>query len=316
MAAATGALAWPLAELSPLFGTAIVAALLGVAVAWALPGAASTLRPGASRTAKVMLQASIVVLGATMSPADLEIGWPVAVVVLGSAGTAIVVVLAARASFGVDRATSTLLAAGTSICGATAVATTASVLRARAEAVTSALATVLVGNLIAVLTFPAIGHLLGLSQESFGIWAATAVHDTASVLATASAFGPDAAEVAVVVKLARTLLLIPFVVVVAARTPRGADASGTGIARLLPPFIVAFVVAIALNAVGVIPTVVQPVLRTVASAGITVALAGFGLTADRASILAGGPRALALGGTAWVVVAITALGLQWVLGLT
>ena len=309
------AVAWPVSALSPLLGPAVVAAFLGVAVAWSLPSLAVVLRPGALRSAKLVLQVAIVLLGATLAPQQLAIGWSAAAVVLVAVVVALAAVALLHRPFAVDRETATLLAAGTSICGATAVAVTSGVIRARSAAVTAALATVLLLNLVGVLVFPVLGRALGMTQEAFGVWAATAVHDTSSVLAAATAYGPQAADVAVVVKLARTLLLIPFVLAVGVWFRRGEAAGSPGVRRLVPPFLVVFVAAVALNGVGVVPDVVQPGLRTAATAGIGVALAAFGLTADRASVQAAGPRAVAVGAGAWVAVSVAALVLIRVTGV-
>ncbi|MDR3418579.1 MAG: putative sulfate exporter family transporter [Nevskia sp.] len=111
--------------------------------------------------------------------------------------------------FKVDRDAGLLIAVGTAICGGSAIAAVAPVVRARANQVSVALATVFLLNAVALLVFPPVGHALGLSQDSFGLWAALAIHDTSSVVGAGLAYGPRALEVATTVKLARALWIVP-----------------------------------------------------------------------------------------------------------
>jgi hypothetical protein len=106
----------------------------------------------------------------------------------------------------------TLIGVGTAICGASAIAAVTPTIRAKNPDTTYAISTIFLLNVLAVLVFPPIGHALGLSQEAFGLFAGTAVNDTSSVVAAAASYGPAAADHAVVVKLVRTLMIIPVVI--------------------------------------------------------------------------------------------------------
>jgi uncharacterized integral membrane protein (TIGR00698 family) len=110
----------------------------------------------------------------------------------------------------VDREAGLLISIGTAICGGSAIAAAAPVLRARPHQVSVALATVFLLNAVALVVFPPIGHLAHLGQESFGLWAALAIHDTSSVVGAGLAYGPRALEVATTVKLARALWIVPM----------------------------------------------------------------------------------------------------------
>ncbi len=105
--------------------------------------------------------------------------------------------------------TGTLIAVGTAICGGSAIAAVAPVIEAKAHEVTVALGTVFMLNAAALILFPPVGHLLGLSQSQFGLWAALAIHDTSSVVGATLQYGPEAVGIGTTVKLARALWIMP-----------------------------------------------------------------------------------------------------------
>jgi uncharacterized integral membrane protein (TIGR00698 family) len=143
---------------------------------------------------------------------------------------------------GVERDLSTLVTAGTSICGGSAVAALGPAIGASREAMSVALATVFVLNAVALYVFPPIGHMLDLSQHQFGVWAALAIHDTSSVVGAAASYGPLALEEATILKLARALWIIPLVLL-APRMRRHTSPRGARRPVLLPWFIGFFVLA-------------------------------------------------------------------------
>ena len=109
----------------------------------------------------------------------------------------------------VDSKISTLIAAGTAICGGSAIAALAPVIKARNFQISFSLIVVFILNALALLLFPMIGHFFHLSQEAFGYWAAIAIHDTSSVVGAGASYGPKALEIATTVKLTRALWIIP-----------------------------------------------------------------------------------------------------------
>ncbi|MCE9686174.1 putative sulfate exporter family transporter [Shewanella sp. AS16] len=108
-----------------------------------------------------------------------------------------------------DIKTGHLIACGTAICGGSAIAAVAPAVEARSEQTALALACVFILNSVALFVFPAIGHLLQLSQYEFGVWSAIAIHDTSSVVGAASAYGDEALTTATTIKLARALWIVP-----------------------------------------------------------------------------------------------------------
>jgi uncharacterized integral membrane protein (TIGR00698 family) len=225
-------------------------------------------------------------------------------------------VLARR--LGIGRDVGTLIGVGTAICGASAIAAVSPVIRAKSSAIAYAVSTIFLFNVAAVLIFPPLGHLLGLSQHSFGLFAGTAVNDTSSVVATASTYGPDAANYAVVVKLTRTLFIIPICLGLAALGRRGTtpatDAPRPSALRLIPWFLVGFLVAAAANSAGLVPAAAHGGLQQTALFLTTVALAGIGMSTNVGAIRTAGLRPVLLGLILWIAVSATSLGLQAVTG--
>ncbi len=144
------------------------------------------------------------------------------------------------------------------------------------------MAVIFVYNVLAALLFPALGHLMGMSQESFGLWAGTAINDTSSVVAAATAYGAAATSQAVVVKLTRTLMIIPISVGHAVRRSRAASAAPGARGRLtyrqlVPPFLLLFLLAAGLNTVGAVPQAWQDPVKALAVFCRAVALPAVGL---------------------------------------
>ena len=260
-----------------------------------------------ARLSRTLLQVAVVGLG---------FGMPLAAVIrTGAQGLAytVVVVLGALTlglwmgrQLQVDGQTSLLVTSGTSICGGTAIAAVGSAIGARAEAMSVALATVFLLNVVALYLFPPLGHLLELSQLQFGVWAAVAIHDTSSVVGAASVYGPEALEHATVLKLARTLWLIPLTLGTAAWVRRGEEGVGAGTRPgvRIPWFVAFFVLAALLRSAA--PEPLLPTLDAVAR-GARVALVlvlfliGAGLT--RATLRAVGVRPLLHATLLWFLVA-------------
>jgi uncharacterized integral membrane protein (TIGR00698 family) len=315
--AATG-----IGKLAPLLGAPVAGILLGVALSAAVRPR-TTLRPGISASSKFVLQLAVVVLGAQLSLRQVaHAGADSLPVMLGTLAVCLALAWWLGRRLGIDGDLRTLIGVGTAICGASAIAATSSVIKARGSAIAYAISTIFLFNVVAVLLFPPLGHLLGMSQHAFGLFAGTAVNDTSSVVAAATTYGADAGNYAVVVKLTRTLMIIPIVLVLA-EIQRRRDASGTDaaapvgvgrIVRLVPWFLIGFVAVAALNSAGLIPSASHHALQEAAVFLITMALAAIGLSTDVAELRRAGPRPLLLGGLLWLVVSATSLLLQWAAG--
>lgn len=154
---------------------------------------------------------------------------------------------------------SVLIGVGSSICGGSAIAAAAPVIGAKDEEIAQSISVIFLFNVIAAVIFPLLGGALGLSNEGFGIFAGTAVNDTSSVTAAATAWdglhGSHTLGEATIVKLVRTLAIIPITLVLAIYTGRKQRASGEGfqMRKIFPYFILLFLLAAALTTVFDLP---------------------------------------------------------------
>ena len=320
------AVATALGKLLPIVGGPVFGILLGALAAALVPGLrAARWTPGYEVASKPVLQLSIVVLGTGLSLRQvMDVGGQSLPVMLGTLAVALGGAWLLGRWLGVRGDTQILIGVGTGICGASAIAATTAVIKAKQAQVAYALGTIFTFNIAAVLLFPPIGHLLGMSPHSFGLWAGTAINDTSSVVAAAYTYGGDAGAYGLVVKLTRTLMLIPIVVVLAILTARKEarrDAVNSGFSlrtmpwrRIVPLFLIGFIVAAALGSLGVIPAAWHPALSFLGTFLITTALAGIGLAMRLGDMRKAGPRPLLLGALLWIAVAVSSLGLQALTG--
>ena len=317
-----GALATVLGHIAPVVGAPVFAIVGGILIALLRPPGARE-QPGITFASKTVLQSSIVVLGTGLSFHQVRAtGLASLPVLVGSLAVALVGAAVFGRILSIDLDLRTLIGVGTGICGASAIAATDAVIAASEVDVSYAIATIFTFNVVAVLTFPTLGHLLNMSPHAFGLWSGTAVNDVSSVVAASSIFAHGATSYAVVVKLTRTLMIIPISIGLAlwrSRQRRHETGAPLGhvlgqLRHVLPLFIGWFLFAVTLNTFGLIPTSWHTLLAVLAQAMITVALAAIGLSTKFRDIRRAGLRPLALGATLWVLVTLTSLGLQLATG--
>ncbi|MDT8913379.1 putative sulfate exporter family transporter [Amycolatopsis sp. PS_44_ISF1] len=320
-----------LGTLVPIVGGPVFGILLGTLAAAVGPGLrAPRFAPGYAVAAKPVLQLSIVVLGTGLSlPQVVRVGGQSLPVMLGTLAVALGGAWLLGRWLGVRGDAQILIGVGTGICGASAIAATTAVIKAKQAQVAYAIGTIFTFNIAAVLLFPPIGHLLGLGPRAFGLWAGTAINDTSSVVAASFAYGGEAGSYGLVVKLTRTLMLIPIVVFLAIRTARrdarrsaaerGEPVAGFSLRampwrKIVPLFLVGFLAAATLESLGLIPGSWHPALSALGAFLITTALAGIGLSLRLADLRRAGSRPLLLGALLWAAVALSSLGLQALTG--
>jgi uncharacterized integral membrane protein (TIGR00698 family) len=315
------AAATALAQALPVIGGPVLGIALGLIVAM-VRRPSPAMAPGIAFASRRILQAAVVVLGTQLSLEQIaRTGLQSLPVLLGSLGACLAAAVYLGKLMGIRSDLRTLIAVGTGICGASAIAAAAPIVVAEEIDVAFAISTIFLFNITAVLLFPVVGHALGLSQRAFGLFAGTAVNDTSSVVAAATTYGSAAAHSAVVVKLTRTLMIIPICLGLAARrrTVARAAAAATGprrrgqaavAARLVPGFLLGFLVLAALNTAGLIPGPAHADLARAATILITVALSAVGLSIDVAALRRTGTRPIAFGALLWLVVSVTSLGLE------
>jgi uncharacterized integral membrane protein (TIGR00698 family) len=314
--------AWTLAGHVPFGSAPVLAIVIGLLVG-ALFGPRPVLRPGLRASSSTMLRAAVVVLGAGLPLTTVlsqgARSLPVIVVTLG--GCLLVAAVLGR-RLGIGDPLRTLIGVGTGICGASAIAAVTPVLETEEVDVGYAVATIFVFNVLAVLTFPPLGHALGMSQHAFGVFSGTAINDLSSVVAAGNVYGSSALATGVVVKLTRTLMIVPVTAYLADRgapEPVGGAAERCGRAAALrgtftraaartPRFLLAFLALAAVASTGLIPADLRPTIGELATAMITVALAAVGLSIDLAGLRRTGARPIVLGAALWVTVSALSLG--------
>lgn len=310
------AVAYLLGQVFPLIGGPVFGVLLGLAAGTALP-IPRTYKPGLQFASKQVLQAAIVLMGFGLSMGQvLKTGSESLAVMLTTLAVCLVAARLLGRMLGVSDNLTALVGAGTGICGASAIAAVAPVVEADEREVAYAISTVFAFNIVAVLIFPAMGHLFGFSQQAFGLWAGTAINDTSSVVAAAYAFGTEAGAYATVVKLARATMIIPLALGLAAvRTfARQGTAAKVKMRKLIPWFILWFLGAALLRSGGLVPDVAAEWLPVLGRFCIVVALSAVGLSADLRAIARTGWRPLGLGAMLWILVAGTSLIVQHFVG--
>jgi len=291
----------------------VLALALGALIANALASrpARAALAPGLDLVKKHVLRVAIVVYGLGIAAGSLrQLGLRVAVVVVACLVLSLAVAALLGRAFGVSRRVSVLLGCGTAICGATAVVTIAPLVGADDDEVAFAIATIFLFNLVALFAFPFLGRAIGLDDASFGVWVGTAVNDTSAVVATGAAYSSDAGALATLVKVVRTLALVPLALGVAALAARTeARRPDVSIAKIFPWFVVGFAAAAVVAVAAPLPEWLPSLAKRTAAVLITGVLAAVGLHLDLRKTLGAGARSLALGFAIAAVVAGASLAI-------
>ena len=341
LALAVAAVATVVGRYVPLIGSAVPGAVIGTVIAIVVkPGA--RFAPGAKWASTFVLQCSVVLLGAQLSIAEAaRVGVSSLPVMLGTLAICLAGAWLYGRLLGIPGDLRTLIGVGTGICGGSAIAAVSPVIEAASADVAYAISTIFLFNIAAVLAFPLLGHALGMSQQSFGLFAGTAVNDTSSVVATATTYGTAATSHAVVVKLVRTLMIIPICLGLATLTGRkqqrpviatapaaaardGAAGSPASLAsahmsprraiKLVPWFLIGFVLVAAVNSCGIIPADARSPLEHASVFLVSVALSAIGMSTNVAALRKAGARPLVLGALLWITVATASLGIQALTG--
>jgi len=203
--------------------------------------------------------------------------------------------------FGLDRETAMLIGAGSSICGAAAVLATEPVLKAPSHKVSVAVATVVVFGTLGMFVYPALYPLLGLSQAQYGLFAGATIHEVAQVVVAGRAVGPEAANIAVIEKLIRVLLLAPFLLVLSWRVGRHGEASHGGWLRHVPWFAVIFIAIALLNSTPLVHAGERQLVNELDTVLLAMAMAGLGLHTRITALRQAGIRPLMLAASLFLV---------------
>lgn len=274
--------------------------------------------PGVGLAKQQLLRAGIVLYGLRLTFQDIAvIGWGgVAVDALVLASTFGLASWLGQRVLGLDRRTTLLVGAGSSICGAAAVLATAPVVKGRAQDVAVAVATVVVFGTLGMFLYPALYHWnaswdwIDMNAQQYGLYVGATVHEVAQVVAAGAAIGPEAAATAVIAKMTRVMMLAPFLLVLSfflARARHGAAAgqkdAGGSRAITIPWFALGFVAMAGVNSLDMLPDAVVRAGVRLDDLLLAMAMAALGLTTHVRAVRAAGLRPLLLAAAlfAWLL---------------
>ena len=258
---------------------------------------------GSKKLSRYLLQASVVGLGFGMNLHQvIHAGRSGFAYTLLSISFAMIAGMTLGALLNVKRKPAFLISAGTAICGGSAIAAVAPILQADQQETAVSLGTIFILNSVALLIFPAIGRMLHMSQQQFGLWSALAIHDTSSVVGASSNYGPVALVVGVTVKLTRALWIIP-VALGAAIVHRSKN-------RIQwPYFILLFCLATVVSTYLPAAASLSHTLSNLGKLGLTATLFLIGSSISRPALRQVGVRPLLQGVVLWILVAVSSLWL-------
>lgn len=312
LALVVGVVALWLGNYWPLIGGPVFAIVLGMALRNVI-GVATVFRPGLQFSSKVLLQWSIIGLGFGLSlPQVMRTGLDSLAVTLVTLSVAFVAAYVLGRMLGIPSKLRTLIGVGTAICGGSAIAAVTPIIRPQEHETALAISTIFIFNILAVLIFPVAGHMMGMSDAGFGVWAGTAINDTSSVVAAGYSYSNQAGDHATIVKLTRATLIIPICLILTGleiwRSRQ--DGRDFDLMRVFPWFILWFIMASALRSLGLVPVEWLEPLRWAAQFLMVLALAAIGLSSDLRVMARAGVRPALLGLGVWAAVAISSLVVQ------
>ncbi|SFB46918.1 conserved hypothetical integral membrane protein [Rhizobium sp. NFR07] len=285
--------------LSPLILSIIIGMLIRNTLS--LPAA---IEPGIGFSLKRILRFGITLLGLQVTVAQiLSLGGAALVMVALTLAASFLAIRLAGRALGVDSQLTDLIAAGTSVCGASAVIAANTVVRGKQEHVAYAVACVTLFGSISMLAYPLLASPLGLDERAYGLWSGATIHEVAQVVAASFQAGDVAGQFGTISKLARVVLLAPLVMTLALALRSGANGKGQSGGVPMPWFVLGFIAMMAVNSVVDIPTEASKSIVMLTNFLLSMALGAMGLQANIAKLKAEGWRPLALGAFGWVFIA-------------
>lgn len=306
-------------------GASVIALFIGMVIN-AIWKPTKTFAKGLKFTSKKVLKFAIILLGASMSMrVILSVGAQSLTVMVFTLLTCFGGGHFIGKALGLDWKLSNLISAGTGICGGSAIAAIAPVIEAKDSDVAYAMSATFLFDMAMIVLFPLLGQWMGLSDAVYGLWAGTAVNDTSSVVAAGYAYSEAAGDFATMVKLTRTLAIIPTVIVFAlieVRIKRSEALAGgdqaamknVSFVKLFPWFILGFLALALINSTGVIPAYVSSALKQISKFLMIAALAAIGLNTSFKDMARSGIRPMLHGFIISLLVVIVAIAVEYVVG--
>ncbi|WP_295815954.1 YeiH family protein [uncultured Veillonella sp.] len=324
---------WLLGQQFHLVGSPIFAIILGIIIgsiftSWKREKTGA----GIGFTSKKILQWAVILLGFGLNITQiLHVGWISLPVIISTIATSLIVSYVIYRLTHIDSNSAVLIGVGSSICGGSAIAAAAPVIKAEDHDIAQAISVVFFFNVVAAFVFPQLGDAIGLSNMGFGLFAGTAVNDTSSVTATAAVWdsmkgtGTQVLEYATIVKLTRTLAIIPiclglasYQVYKAKKNASQTDGANVSIAKIFPRFVLYFVLcSLVTTALSYANVDIQflSIFKTISKYFITMAMVAIGLNTNIVKLLKSGGSALALGACCWIAISAVSLMVQHMIGL-
>lgn len=321
-----------------IVGAPVFSIIIGMIITAILPTLASSDRAkaGVTFTSKKILQYAVIILGFSLNiKTVLLVGGQSLPVILATISTSLITAFIMCKLLKMDKNVSVLVGVGSSICGGSAIAATAPVIGASDEEIARSISVIFLFNVIAALIFPTLGNIIGLTNEGFALFAGTAINDTSSVTAAASAWdsmkgtnGLVLAE-ATTVKLTRTLAIIPITLVLALYRTRqakkiGGEANKVNLSKIFPWFILYFIAAsLITTTVSILPESSFTVFysecfvkcaKWLAKFFIAMAMCAIGLNTNFVSLIKKGGKPIIMGFCCWIAIATISLLMQHILG--
>ena len=311
-----------------VIGASVIAMFIGMALNYFLRKT-TLFTPGAKFTSKKILKLAIILLGLSLNINTIFNVGKMSLLVM-----AFTLLTCFGGGYFIGKALklnwklSNLISAGTGICGGSAIAAIAPTIDADNNDVAYALSATFLFDMAMILLFPIMGRALGMNDMAFGLWAGTAVNDTSSVVATGYAFSEAAGDFATMVKLTRTLSIIPTVLIFAfinlrikrkeARTT-GSDESALkvnfSIKKIFPWFIVGFLAMSVVASIFSIPTAIVTHTKSASKFLMVSALAAIGLNTSFSSMKKSGIRPMIHGFIISALVVVVALLVEIAMGI-
>lgn len=316
-------IAWYLGKLFPIIGGPVIGLLIGLLLA-SLPMNQKKILIGMQFTSKKVLQYAVILLGFGLNLSQVfNVGLTSLPIILATITTALITAYFIHKLFKLDSEIATLVGVGSSICGGSAIAATAPVIKAKDESIATAISVIFFFNILAALLFPHLGSWLGLSNQGFAIFAGTAVNDTSSVTATASSWdslhGTSILEQATIVKLTRTLAIIPITLGLSIwQSKKDNTQERFSLTKAIPNFILWFLLASLVTTITMsmgVPSAIFNPLKDLSKFMIIMAMTAIGYQTNLKKLITKGGSALLVGGICWLLISVASLLMQKLLGL-
>ena len=316
-----------------IIGAPVFSILIGMLLTLIMPDMSKSdkFKNGITFTSKKILQWAVIILGFSLNLGTIaKVGTKSMPIIISTILTSLIVAMIMMKVMKIDKKIACLIGVGSSICGGSAIAATAPVIDADDAEIAQAISVIFLFNVLAALIFPMLGYKIGLGSEGFAIFAGTAVNDTSSVTAAASTaegiYGINGIlSSAVIIKLTRTLAIIPITLILAFIRTKGAEKSGRdgkkiSIKQIFPFFIIYFVIASLITTlVGIMPESTFTVFyneslvvfaKWFAKFFIAMAMSAIGLNTNIVTLIKKGGKPIALGFCCWAAITGVCLAMQ------